>query len=132
MISMATIEITKDNFRKTYEDNEIVILDFWASWCGPCMNFMPVYEKVSEEFPDIVFGKVDTEIEKELGQHFSVRSIPTIMVIRGGYEVFYQPGALSEENLKELIQKVQDLDMEEVIKQLEAQDAEASSSESKS
>ncbi len=123
---MATVEITKDNFRKTYEENDIVILDFWASWCGPCMNFIPVYEKVSEDFPDIVFGKIDTEMEKELAQHFSIRSIPTIMVIRGGYEVFYQPGALYEEHLRELIQKVQDLDMDEVIKKLEAQDAEES------
>lgn len=120
--AMATIEINKDNFRQIYADNDIVIIDFWASWCGPCMNFLPTYEKVSGDFPDVVFGKVDTEIEKEMSEHFSIRSIPTLMVIRGGYEVFYQPGALSEEHLRELIEKVKELDMEDVIKKLEEQD----------
>lgn len=124
---MATKEITKENFKETYEKSDIVIVDFWASWCGPCMNFAPVYEKVSEDFPDIVFGKVDTEAEQELSAHFSIRSIPTIMVIRQGYEIFFQPGALQEEHLRELIQKVQDLDMEEVKKQLEAEDAKQNS-----
>ncbi len=119
---MATVEINKENFRSTYENNDIVIIDFWASWCGPCMSFLPVYEKVSNDFPEIVFGKVDTEVETEMAQHFSIRSIPTLMVIRGGYEVFYQPGALYEEQLRELIQKVQELDMEEVVRKLEAED----------
>lgn len=119
---MATVTLTKDNFREIYENNDIVIVDFWASWCGPCMNFLPVYEKVSEEYPDIVFGKVDTELEPELSQHFSIRSIPTLMVIRETYEVFFQPGALSEDHLKELISKVKELDMEEVRKKLDAED----------
>ncbi len=119
---MATTEISKDNFKEVYEKNDIVIVDFWASWCGPCMSFLPVYEKVSEDFPDVVFGKVDTELEQELAAHFSIRSIPTLMVIRGGYEVFFQPGALSEEQLRELIGKVQELDMEEVKKKLDEQD----------
>ncbi len=122
---MATTEINKDNFQQTCETNEIVIVDFWASWCGPCMSFLPVYEEVSEDFPNIIFGKVDTEVEQELAAHFSIRSIPTLMVIRDGYEVFFQPGALYEENLRELITKVQELDMEEVKKQLDAEDSQS-------
>lgn len=119
---MATTEINKDNFKEIYEKNDIVIVDFWASWCGPCMSFMPVYEKVSEDHPDVVFGKVDTELEQELAAHFSIRSIPTLMVIREGYEVFFQPGALYEEGLRELIEKVKELDMDEVKKKLDAED----------
>lgn len=119
---MATTNLTKENFRSTYESNDIVLIDFWASWCGPCMQFMPIYEKVSEDHPDVIFGKVDTEAEQELAAHFSIRSIPTIMVIRGGFEIFFQPGALNEEMLRELIEKVKELDMEEVKKQLEAED----------
>ncbi len=124
---MATTEITKDNFKDIYEKNEIVIIDFWASWCGPCMSFLPVYEKVSEDHPDIVFGKVDTEVEQELAAHFSIRSIPTLMVIRQGYEVFFQPGALYEEQLIELVTKVKELDMDEVKKKLDAEDQKADS-----
>jgi thioredoxin 1 len=122
---MATTEITKDNFRTTYESNDIVVVDFWASWCGPCMNFLPIYEKVSEDYPDVVFGKVDTELEQELAAHFSIRSIPTLMVIRGGYEVFFNPGSLAEEDLRTLIDKVKELDMNEVIKAFEEQDKSA-------
>lgn len=120
---MATVSLTKDNFSTTVENNDMVIIDFWASWCGPCMNFLPVYEKVSEDHPDVVFGKVDTEMEKELSAHFSIRSIPTLMVIRQGYEVFYQPGALPEEHLRELISKAKELDMNEVKAKLDAEDA---------
>ena len=119
---MATLPLNKDNFRETYENNDIMIVDFWASWCGPCMNFMPTYEKVSDDFPDVVFGKVDTEQEPELASHFSIRSIPTLMVIRGGYEVYFNPGALSEDDLRTLINKVKELDMEEVKKTLDAED----------
>jgi thioredoxin 1 len=122
---MATTEITKDNFRTTYESNDIVVVDFWASWCGPCMNFLPIYEKVSEDYPDVVFGKVDTELEQELAAHFSIRSIPTLMVIRGGYEVFFNPGSLAEEDLRTLIDKVKELDMNEVIKAFEEQEKSA-------
>ena len=120
---MAVKELNKDNFRETYENNNIVLVDFWASWCGPCMNFMPVYEKVAEEYPDVVFGKIDTELEQELSSHFSIRSIPTLMVMREGYEIFMQPGALSEENLHELIKKVKELDMDEVKKKFDEEDS---------
>lgn len=119
---MATFELTSENFQETCDKNEIVIVDFWASWCGPYMSFLPVYEKVSGDFKDIVFGKVDTETERELAAHFNIRSIPTLMVIREGYEVFFQPGALYEEHLRELISKVKELDMQEVKAKFDAED----------
>ncbi|MCJ8278325.1 MAG: thioredoxin [Bdellovibrionales bacterium] len=122
---MAAIELNKSNFKETYEKNDIVIIDFWAAWCGPCMNFAPIYDKVSEKYTDVVFGKVDTEVEVELAQHFTIRSIPTLVVIREGYELFYQPGALAEETLIELVEKVKALDMEEVKKQMDAEDAQS-------
>ena len=119
---MSTHNLTKDNFRETYEKNPILIVDFWASWCGPCMNFMPIFEKVAADHPDIFFGKVDTDMEAELSQHFSIRSIPTLLVIRDGYEVLLSPGSPSEAELRELIVKVKELDMDEVRKQLDAED----------
>lgn len=122
---MSTLAITKENFQSTYEQNDIVILDFWAEWCGPCKSFAPVYEKVSEKFPKIVFGKIDTEAQPELAAHFEIRSIPTIMVIREGIELFFQPGAINEELLTELAEKVSALDMEEVKKQIALEEAEA-------
>lgn len=122
---MSTLEITKENFQDTYEKNDIVIVDFWADWCGPCKAFAPVYERVSEKFPNIVFGKVDTEAQPELAGHFEVRSIPTILVIREGIELFYQPGALNEAQLTELAEKVSALDMEDVKKQIAAEESKA-------
>ncbi|MCC6138819.1 MAG: thioredoxin [Bdellovibrionaceae bacterium] len=121
---MSTIEITKENFQSTYESNDIVILDFWAEWCGPCKSFAPVYESVSKKFPNVIFGKIDTEKQPELAAHFEIRSIPTIMVIREQIELFFQPGALNEELLIELVEKVTSLDMEEVKKQLAVEEAE--------
>ena len=88
---MATVDLTKDTFEKTILDNNTVLVDFWAEWCGPCRMFAPVYEKVSEDHPDIVFAKVDTEAERELAGYFQIRSIPTLMIFRDQIGIFAQP-----------------------------------------
>ncbi len=121
--AMASIAITKDNFKSTYENNDVIILDFWAEWCGPCKSFAPVFERVSEKFPKIIFGKIDTEKEQELASYFEIRSIPTIMIIRQGIELFFQPGALDEKSLIELAEKASALDMEDVRKKIAEEDA---------
>lgn len=122
---MATVELTKDNFEETVANNEIVLVDFWATWCAPCRSFAPIYEQVSENHPDIVFAKVDTEQEQELAAHFQVRSIPTLMILREQVILFAQPGMLSAAQLEEVIGKVREVDMaqvhEEVRKQQEEQ-----------
>ena len=120
---MASVDITDKNFREIYEKNDIVILDFWAAWCGPCRQFAPTFEAVSEKYSDVVFGKVNTETEQGLAGHFGIRSIPTIMVIREGISIFSQPGVLGEADLNQLIGKVKELDMEEVKKSVDAEDA---------
>ena len=101
-----------------------VLVDFWAEWCGPCRAYAPVFERVSEEFPDVVFAKVDTEVEQALAGSFGIRSIPTTIAFKEGIGVFMQPGALPEEALKDLIAKLQDLDMDEVRAELEARESE--------
>lgn len=118
---MATVEITADNFDDTVTTNDVVLIDFWAAWCGPCRAFAPVFEKMSERFPDVVFGKVDTEVEQGLAATFNIRSIPTLMIIRDKVVLFSQAGALPEHALLELVEKVLDLDMEEVHRQVLAQ-----------
>lgn len=118
---MATREITKDTLTDTVSDNDIVLLDFWAGWCRPCVSFAPIFEKASEKHPDIVFGKVDTEAQRELAAAFEITSIPTLMAFREGIIVFAQPGALRGPDLEELITAVKEVDMDEVHAQIAQQ-----------
>jgi thioredoxin 1 len=120
---MAVIEVTKDTFDSTVTDNEIVLLDFWAPWCGPCRQFAPVFESLSESHPDIVFAKINTEEERELAGHFQIRSIPTLMVFRQQIIVFAQPGALPPAALTTIVEKVKELDMDDVRRQVAEQSA---------
>ena len=116
---MAVVELNKESFQDAVAGSDFVIVDFWAPWCGPCRSFAPTYEKVSEDHPDIVFAKVNTEEEQEIAQHFKIRSIPTLMIFREKVIIFSQPGALPESGFRDLLQKASELDMAAVHQQIE-------------
>jgi len=120
MNRMATINLTKDNFEETILNNDVVLVDFWADWCGPCKMFAPTYETVSEKHPSVVFAKVDTEAEQELAGYFQIRSIPTLMAFKEKIGVFSQPGALPEDVLEDLIGQIEGLDMDAVREEIES------------
>ena len=118
---MAVVELTKENFEQVVTSNPTVIVDYWAPWCGPCRGFAPVFERVAQATPDVVFAKVNTDDEQEIAQHFQIRSIPTLMVFRDQIIVFSQPGALPQNALEQIVEKAKGLDMEEVRNQIAQQ-----------
>ncbi len=120
---MAVLELTKDNFESTILENDFILLDFWAPWCGPCRAFAPIFEAASEKYPDIVFAKVNTEVEQELAANFQIRSIPTLMIFREKVIIFSQPGSLPASALEDLIGKARELDMAEVHKEIAEEQA---------
>lgn len=117
---MATLDLTEPEFAEVIENNDIVILDFWAEWCGPCKAYGPVYERVSNEFEDVIFAKINTEEEPQLARMFNIRSIPTTIAFKEQIGVFMQPGALPEDALRDLVVMLKDLDMDEVRQEMES------------
>jgi thioredoxin 1 len=127
--AVATIDLTKEDFEKTINDNPIVVIDFWAPWCGPCRGFAPVYEKSSEAHPDMVFAKINTDEQQELAGSFGIRSIPTLMVFRDKVILFQQAGALPGNALEQVLVQVKSLDMAKVHQEMAAQQAAAEKTE---
>jgi len=125
MANASTVEITAGNFKEVVERDGIVLVDWWAPWCGPCRVFGPTYEKVAQKNPDITFGKVNTEAQPDLAGAFDIRSIPTLMILRDKVLLFSQPGALPEAALEDLVRQVRGLDMEKVRAEIAAQEASA-------
>lgn len=119
---MAVVELTKENFEQVVTGNPTVLVDYWAPWCAPCRSFAPVFERVAERHPDIVFAKVNTEDQPEIAAHFQIRSIPTLMIFRDSVILFAQPGALPEGALEQIVGKAKEVDMEEVRKEIAAQE----------
>lgn len=126
---MATVDITTADFEQTVTENDIVLVDFWAEWCGPCKAFSPVYEKVSGQNPELTFAKVDTDAEQQLGAMLQIQSIPTLMAFREGIAVFRHSGAIPEQALEDLVTQIKDLDMNEVRKAVEEAQAEQGESQ---
>lgn len=120
---MATLDLTQENFESTILENDFVIVDFWAPWCGPCRAFAPVYDQISENHPDIIFAKVDTEAEQAIAGSFQIRSIPTLMVFREKVIVYSEPGSLPASALEDMIAKVRELDMAQVHKEIAEEQA---------
>ena len=120
---MAVMELNKENFEEVITSHATVIVDYWAPWCGPCRGFAPVFERVAEANPDVVFAKVNTDDEQEIAAHFQIRSIPTLMVFRDQIIVFSQPGALPQNALEQVVARAKTLDMEEVRKEISKQES---------